>query len=664
MKGEPQLEDRDPTAGDTDDEDDELDESQYRAVKDAILFAIHISPSMLRSATNPPDDGKNQPQFPPAIAALKTAYELMQQRIISNPKDMIGILLFGTERTKFSREAGDGASMGNHGYPHCYLLNDLDIPEANDVRRLKDLIEDEEESREILVASKDQVSMSNMLFCANQIFTTRAPNFSSRRLFIVTNEDNPHAKSRDLQSAAIVRAKDLYDLGVTIELFPIVPAGQAFDFSRFYGDIIYDVDLLERRRTADVIEDDGLSLLRKLLSSVASKVSPRRTLFSHVPLELGPGLRIGVKGYTMIKKQEVARSHYVHMGGEKAVIAQGKTTQVADATSRVVKKTEIRHGYRFGGQQISFTTAEMAALRNFGEPVIRLIGFRPLASLPIWAYTKHATFIFPSEEDFVGSTRTFAALHQSMLKKRLYGLMWFIARRNAGPVLAAMLASDTGSSNGEPDGTHPAGLWLIPLPFADDVRPDPEVLQSVPRASEALVEKMRIIVEQLQLPRGHYDPSKYNNPALQWHYRILQAMALEEELPEKAQDTTIPKYRQIDKRVGEYAMSWAAELEAEYARGQSQYKNGSADGTKTSLPKRPAASEGEGAPASKRPATSRAMQEGDAPTDKEVKVMNAQGTLNKLSLPQLKGLLARQRLSTKGKKAELMESIQAHFEKL
>lgn len=36
-------------------------------------------------------------------------------------------------------------------------------------------------------------------------------------------------------------------------------------------------------------------------------------------------------------------------------------------------------------------------------------------------------------------------------------------------------------------------------------------------------------------------------PALQWHYRILQALALDEDLPEKPEDKTIPKYRQIDK---------------------------------------------------------------------------------------------------------------------
>lgn len=35
--------------------------------------------------------------------------------------------------------------------------------------------------------------------------------------------------------------------------------------------------------------------------------------------------------------------------------------------------------------------------------------------------------------------------------------------------------------------------------------------------------------------------------ALQWHYRILQALALDEDVPESPEDKTTPKYRQMDK---------------------------------------------------------------------------------------------------------------------
>ena len=207
-----------------------LGQQGFKTVNDATLFAIEVNPSMLRRP--PLADGKGADKDAPVSAALKCAYHLMQQRIISNPKDMIGILLFGTALSKFQGEDENGS--GGLTYPHCYLLVDLDIPAATDVKALRSMIEDEEVSRSILVPSEKSVSMANVLFCANQIFTTKAPNFVSRRLFIVTDEDNPHAHDRVLRSTATVRAKDLYDLGVTLELFPIDRPENKFDRSKFY----------------------------------------------------------------------------------------------------------------------------------------------------------------------------------------------------------------------------------------------------------------------------------------------------------------------------------------------------------------------------------------------------------------------------------------------
>jgi len=167
----------------------------------------------------------------PLTAALKCAYHLMQQRIISNPKDMIGVLLYGTEKSKYQDEDGDSNAPV---YPHCYLFTDLDIPAAEDVKALQSLVEDDESDEGILVPSKEPAAMANVLFCANQIFTTKAANFGSRRLFIITDNDDPHATDKQAKSAAAVRAKDLYDLGVVIELFPIIRGDSEFDMAKFY----------------------------------------------------------------------------------------------------------------------------------------------------------------------------------------------------------------------------------------------------------------------------------------------------------------------------------------------------------------------------------------------------------------------------------------------
>lgn len=180
----------------------------------------------------PSSDPKKTVNESPTTAALKCAYHLMQQRIISNPHDMIGVLLYGTQASKFYDEDENG--RGNLSYPHCYLFTDLDVPSAQDVKDLRSLAEDEEGARDVLAASVERVSMANVLFCANQIFTSKAPNFLSRRLFIVTDNDDPHGDNKSLRSGATVRAKDLYDLGVTIELFPISRPDHEFDTSKFY----------------------------------------------------------------------------------------------------------------------------------------------------------------------------------------------------------------------------------------------------------------------------------------------------------------------------------------------------------------------------------------------------------------------------------------------
>ena len=123
--------------------EDEADGSQYYSTKDAILFAIHISPSLLSTHTDDTaesDDDtttkkKRSTKSKPVSAArtaLRCAYEVLQQRIISNPNDMMGILLFGTEETKF---------LDGNSYKHCYLALDLDVPDTEGIKQLKKLVE-------------------------------------------------------------------------------------------------------------------------------------------------------------------------------------------------------------------------------------------------------------------------------------------------------------------------------------------------------------------------------------------------------------------------------------------------------------------------------------------------------------------------------------------
>ncbi|KAG9376611.1 Ku domain containing protein Pku70 [Pyrenophora tritici-repentis] len=633
----------------------------YKTIKDAVLFAIDVSPSMLQKP--PKSDDKKAERDSPTSAALKCAYQLMQQRIISNPNDMMGILLFGTEKT----DVGDG----DNAFEHCYLLADLDVPSAQDVKRLRDMVDNEEEAEEILKPAKGGASISNVLFCANQIFTTKAPNFSSRRLFLVTDNDYP-VKIKADKDTAVTRARDLYDLGCTIDLFPISQPDHSFDRSRFYDDLVYptspsdpDAPVAISSTSKVAKSGEGISLLKQLISSINSKATPRRALFS-LPLELGPDFRISVKGYILIKRQEHIKSCYVWVGGEKPQIATSSTTQISDDISRNIEKTELRKAYKFGGDAITFTPEEITQIRQcFGEPIIRIIGFKPLSSVPIWANTNKSTFIYPSEADYIGSTRVFSALQQKLIKSKKMGLVWFIPRRNAAPTLAALIPG-VEKINEDGEQTMPPGLWLVPFPFADDIRQFPTPPEQPLKTTDALTDKMRLIIEQLQLPKGIYDPSRYPNPDLQWFYRILQALALEEELPDHPDDKTIPRYKQIDKRCGEYIEEYGKEFQEAYAQ---QHSEALAHRGKPVAKKRPAGgADADGKPAAKKVKKDPKVKaedgdDEDGMTDEQMAELNNSGQISKQTVAVLKQWLVSRNQSTAGKKADLLERVQDYLDR-
>ena len=180
-----------------------------------------------------PEDRKGKPESP-LVSSLKCAYELLTQRIISQPNDMMGILLHGVDTAKLESKLDIVDTKDIDELEGCFLLINLGIPDAEDIKRLKRLIENPSEIRDIIRHSSEPVSIANTIFSASQIFSTRAANFVSRRLFIITDNDSPHDQDERIKVQASQRAKDLYDLGIIIELFPLVRPGEKFDKSQFY----------------------------------------------------------------------------------------------------------------------------------------------------------------------------------------------------------------------------------------------------------------------------------------------------------------------------------------------------------------------------------------------------------------------------------------------
>lgn len=61
---------------------------------------------------------------------------------------------------------------------------------------------------------------------------------------------------------------------------------------------------------------------------------------------------------------------------------------------------------------LTFTTAELAAIKTFGPPGLQLLGTKPLRCLAGYHQLREPYFLYPNEKDLKGSTAAFTAFLQ------------------------------------------------------------------------------------------------------------------------------------------------------------------------------------------------------------------------------------------------------------
>jgi ATP-dependent DNA helicase 2 subunit 1 len=151
-------------------------------------------------------------------------------------------------------------------------------------------------------------------------------------------------------------------------------------------------------------------------------------------------------------------------------------------------------------------------------------------------------------------------------------------------------------------------------------------------------------------------------------------MALEEEIPEKPDDKTIPKYKQIDKRCASFLAEYGEVFEETHAALTSaRYKKPIAVvGKKRAAPPVVRDDDDEDDDAEKPKPSKRAKKEvgvkkesqagGGGMTDHDMAELNDRGRISKQTVAVLKEFLKARGESTAGKKDELVERVQGYLE--
>ncbi|XP_035759120.1 X-ray repair cross-complementing protein 6 [Egretta garzetta] len=556
-------------------------------------------------------DGDGVTPFDMTIQCIRNVYT---SKIISSDRDLLSVVFYGTEKNKNSAD-----------FKHIYVLQELDNPGAKRVLELDRYRGDEGRVlfRETFGHNADY-SLGEALWACSNLFSDVRVRLSHKRIMLFTNEDDPHANDNAKAKLARTRAGDLRDTGIILDLMHLKKPG-GFDISLFYRDIV------------NVAEDEDLGIqpeesekLEHLMKKVRAKETKKRTLV-RLNLYLNKDLSLSVGVYNLVRK--AYKPYPVKLYRETNEPVKTKTRMFNGKTGSLLLPSDTKRAQTYGNRQIVLEKEETEELKRFDSPGLFLIGFKPLSMLKQHHHIKPSQFIYPEESLVSGSTTLFNALLMKCLEREVMALCRYTARRNTPPRFVALVPQEEEVDEQKVQ-IAPPGFHVIFLPYADDKR-NVDFTPKVP-ASREQVDKMKEIIQKL---RFKYRTDSFENPVLQQHFRNLEALALDMMEPEQAEDLTMPKAEEMNRRLGNLVEEFKQLVyPPDYNPDEKAVK-------------RKQASDGQ---TEKRPKVEISKD--------ELRNHVRKGTLGKLTVPVLKDACRLCGLKGGGKKQELMDALTEYFE--
>ncbi|XP_076025827.1 X-ray repair cross-complementing protein 6 [Genypterus blacodes] len=589
-------------------EEGEEAEGDYKVTgRDSLVFLVDASKEMFIKRK----DGEPS-NFDLTMQCVRTVYT---SKIISSHRDLVALVFYGTEQSKNPRNS----------FKHVYIYHDLDEPGAQRVQGVDALRGEKGAKLASEQMGSGETSLGDALWCCANLYSDIKLRLSHKRLMLFTCRDQPHEGDSGKDRQARTKAGDLQGTGVVIDLMHLMKPG-GFDVSLFFRDVISPPE----DESQLGLQVDACEKLEDLQKRVRAKEQKKRAT-SRISLCLGEGMNVAVGIYSTAVTARKPTAVRLYRESNEPV--RSKTRTFHTQTGSLLLPSEIKKALVYGKKQIVMEKDEVDAIKKFDDPGMFLIGFKPMEKLKLHHHMRPSVFIYPEEEQVKGSACVFSALLTKCSEKNVFAMCRYIPRRNMPPRFLALVPQKEETDEGRVQ-TTPPGFNGIFLPYADDIRTlDPP---KHPSASTTQVDKMKQIVSKL---RFRYRADAFENPVLQQHYRNLEALALDMNVPESTEDLIMPKLEQMDGRLGPLVQEFK---DLVY----------------------PADYNPEGKPAAKRRAADSGGGAEKKPkaevSESELRAHVQDGTLGKLTVPVLKEACKQFGVKTTGtKKQELMDALTA-----
>ncbi|EPZ36969.1 Ku70/Ku80 beta-barrel domain-containing protein [Rozella allomycis CSF55] len=381
------------------------------------------------------------------LNAIKCARSVLESKIISSENDVVGILLYNTKQTRNVSQ-----------FPLIYMFQDMDQPDAQRIMELEKMEKDLENGQLNVTEScqDDQmVSYQDLFWICSTIFSQKAHKMGSKRIFLITNEDHPHATNPALQTSALRRAKDLNELGISIELFMFNKANKNFDLSLFYKNVVEEEDI-----------QNAESKFEELMVRIRRKETKKRPL-QKILFGLGENFNISLKVFLLFSPAR--KGNHVYLDSRTNNEVNVMTEYICKDSASNLLPSDIKNYFEYGGEKAIFNKDELLKIKKFGPAGLTLLGFKPKERLKLKYNLKNSYFIYPDDSQVKQSSLFFSHFLDKLEAKGKIAICRYIARDYSKPSIVALLPQkEQFDENGIQ--IKPPGAHLITLPFADDLR--------------------------------------------------------------------------------------------------------------------------------------------------------------------------------------------------
>lgn len=430
----------------------------------------------------------------------------------------------------------------------CAVLFPLQLIEADLIRYFKNTKESPDYNDfDSKYGHSHDVSFADLLWLCNSLVTHSGMKIRNCSLVFFTNNDSPHDNNSVEFGNARQKTKDLKNLYPDFQLIPMkLSDGRNFDGNLFYKEFISqlmdsgDVDIPEVSLNVDW-------LFKRLFQN-----DYRNRALQYLTVEIlnRPQFSVGIYGFTTKKKgepqsitlsratKEIIKSKRSYKYGKYELdnVENDANISLNEKLSaeKTVKYIEI------GGEKIKFTPLETYEMKQFMQPSIKILGFKPMEYFKQFIHKKSAYFVYPSEKRIKNSTQIFRALWESCLNANKIIICIVALRLKSYPRFAALIPQREDVNANRFD-----GFRMEFIPFTGEVRDHEEHIPKIGKVDDETVDTMRKAISKLTI---NYDSSLFKNPSVAKIYNKIEKIEFNED-DEQLEDLTLPKVQQQDERI-------------------------------------------------------------------------------------------------------------------